>query len=211
MVDFLMKNFNQSEGVHIFQGVGGCGLNKETETLTGFLKYGYDGEDFLELDLTQLKWIARREEALFVKQLWDMETQSLFFNADLVTNQCPYWLNGSLVGGQSTLLRTDNPSVSLLQKTPSSPVRCHATGFYPERFLMFWRKDGEEIHEGVAHGNVLTNQDITFQYYVDLDILSIPPQDWVRYDCVFQFTGGVDRIVIKLDKTLIKTNRGKNK
>ncbi|MEQ2234050.1 hypothetical protein ILYODFUR_027928 [Ilyodon furcidens] len=207
IVDFIMTNLNQSEGVHIFQGIGGCGLNNETAKLTGFLKYGYDGEDFLEFDLTQPKWIALRKEALFLQQLWNEETQSLLYNTDLITNQCNQWLTGSLIAGQSTLLRTDNPSMSLLQKTPSSPVRCHATGFYPESFLMFWRKDGEEIHEGVDHGHVLTNQDVTFQYYVDLDISSIPPQDWMRYDCVFQFTGAEDRIMVKLDKTLIKTNR----
>ncbi|XP_047238759.1 major histocompatibility complex class I-related gene protein-like [Girardinichthys multiradiatus] len=203
----FQQSSNQTGGVHIFQGIGGCGLNNKTAKLTGILKYGYDGEDFLEFDLTQLKWIAQRKEALSLSQLWNEETQSLFYNADLVTNQCNQWLTGSLIAGQSTLLRTDNPSMSLLQKTPSSPVRCHATGFYPESFLMFWRKDGEEIHEGVDHGNVLTNQDITFQYYVDLDISSIPPQDWMRYDCVFQFTGAEDRIMVKLDKTLIKTNR----
>ncbi|MEQ2257711.1 hypothetical protein ILYODFUR_037572, partial [Ilyodon furcidens] len=105
-VDFVMTNLNQSEGVHIFQGIGGCELNNETAKRTGFLKYGYDGEDFLEFDLTQLKWIALRKEALFLKQLWDEETQSLFYNADLVTNQCNQWLIGSLIAGQSTLLRT---------------------------------------------------------------------------------------------------------
>ncbi|KAM4725672.1 major histocompatibility complex class I-related gene protein-like [Anableps anableps] len=201
-----MENLNQSEGIHIFQRVGGCELNKETKELTGFVKYGYDGEDFIELDLKELKLIALRKEALFLKQLWDLKTQDIYFNLDLLTNKCYRWLNDSLVAGYSILLRTAYPSVSLLQKTPSSPVRCHATGFYPQSFLMFWRKDGEEVHEGVDHGNILNNQDNTFQYRVDLNISSIPSEDWVKYDCVFQFTGVEDRIMIKLDKAVIKTN-----
>ncbi|XP_043993748.1 major histocompatibility complex class I-related gene protein-like [Gambusia affinis] len=207
MIAELMKKFNQSEGIHALQRIGGCELNMETKEVTGFLKYGYDGEDFIELDLNGLKWIALRKEALFLKQLWEMDTQDLIFNRDLLTNRCYQVLNYSLVAGHSYLFRTGYPSVSLLQKTPSSPVRCHATGFYPKRFLMFWRKDGEEIHEGVDPGDILSNEDNTFQYRVDLNISSIPPEDWARYDCVFQFTGAEDKILIKLDKEVIKTNR----
>ncbi|XP_054911238.1 major histocompatibility complex class I-related gene protein-like isoform X1 [Poeciliopsis prolifica] len=201
----IMKNFHQTEGVHTFQRIGGCELNMETKELTGFLKYGYDGEDFLEFDLNGLKWIAMRKEALFLKQIWDMNTQHLYFNRDLI-NRCYEVLNHSLVVGHGSIFRTDYPSVSLLQKTPSSPVGCHATGFYPNSFLMFWRKDGEEIHEGVDAGEILNNEDSTFQYRVDLDISSIPSMDWARYDCVFQFTGAEDKIMIKLDREVIKTN-----
>ncbi|XP_007564386.1 major histocompatibility complex class I-related gene protein-like [Poecilia formosa] len=202
----LMKNFNQTEGIHTFQMVGGCQLNIETKELKGFLKYGYDGEDFVEFDLKGLKWIALKKEAVFLKQLWDMDTRDLEFHHYALTDLCYEILNTTLVYGQSSLFKTDYPSVSLLQKTPSSPVRCHATGFYPKSFLMFWRKDGEEIHEGVNPGEVLNNEDSTFQYHIDLDISSIPPVDWVRYDCVFQFIGAEDKILIKLDKEVIETN-----
>ncbi|XP_014833739.1 PREDICTED: major histocompatibility complex class I-related gene protein-like isoform X2 [Poecilia mexicana] len=202
----LMKNFNQTEGIHTLQRVGGCELNIETKELKGFLKYGYDGEDFLELDLKEQTWIALRKEAVFLKLLWDMDTQDLEFHSYLLTDLCYGFFNTSLVSGQSSLFKTDYPSVSLLQKTPSSPVRCHATGFYPKSFLMFWRKDGEEIHEGVNPGEVLNNEDNTFQYRIDLDISSIPSMDWGRYDCVFQFIGAEDKILIKLDKEVIETN-----
>ncbi|XP_007564381.1 major histocompatibility complex class I-related gene protein-like isoform X2 [Poecilia formosa] len=206
-VDLIMNHFNQSEGIHIFQSSSGCELNMETKELTGFMKYGYDGEDFLEFDLKGRKWIALRKEALFLKQRWDLDILNINLFVDLLTNQCYLWLSESLIAGNRTLFRTDYPSVSLLQKTPSSPVRCHATGFYPKSFLMFWRKDGEEIHEGVHPGDILNNEDSTFQYRVDLDISSVPPEDWARYDCVFQFIGAEDKILIKLDKEVIETNQ----
>ncbi|XP_035990242.1 HLA class I histocompatibility antigen, alpha chain G-like [Fundulus heteroclitus] len=98
-----------------------------------------------------------------------------------------------------------HPSLSLLQKSPSSPVSCHATGFYPNRALMFWRKDGEEIHENVDHGEILPNDDGTFQMRVYLNISSISPEDWRRYDCVFQLHDKEE--IIKLDETVIRTNR----
>ncbi|CAI5691671.1 unnamed protein product [Oreochromis niloticus] len=91
-----------------------------------------------------------------------------------------------LDGGNSSLQRTVPPSVSLLQWTPSSLVSCHATGFYPDRAVMFWRKDGKEIDEVVPHREILPNNDGTFQMSVDLNVLSFRPEDWSRYECVFQ-------------------------
>ncbi|KAI3358858.1 hypothetical protein L3Q82_015253, partial [Scortum barcoo] len=100
------------------------------------------------------------------------------------------------------------PSVSLLQKSPSSPVSCHATGFYPDRATLIWRKDGEELHEDVDHGEILPNHDGSFQMSVDLKLSSVTPEDWSRYDCVFHLSGVKDDIVTKLDKAEIRTNWG---
>ncbi|KAI3358882.1 hypothetical protein L3Q82_015277 [Scortum barcoo] len=102
----------------------------------------------------------------------------------------------------------DLPSVSLLQKSPSSPVSCHATGFYPDRATLIWRKDGEELHEDVDHGEILPNHDGSFQMSVDLKLSSVTPEDWSRYDCVFHLSGVKDDIVTKLDKAEIRTNWG---
>uniref|UniRef100_G3N8N8 Ig-like domain-containing protein n=1 Tax=Gasterosteus aculeatus TaxID=69293 RepID=G3N8N8_GASAC len=106
-----------------------------------------------------------------------------------------------------SLLSPERPSVSLLQKTPSSPVSCHATGFYPDRAALFWRKDGEELHEDVDLGEILPNHDGTFQMRVDLKLSSVPAEDWRRYDCVFQLSGVDEDIVTKLDKTRTNTEK----
>ena len=109
-----------------------------------------------------------------------------------------------------TELSPELPSVSLLQKTPSSPVSCLATGFYPHRASLVWRKDGEELHEEVDHGEILPNHDGTFQMSVDLDVSSVTPEDWSRYDCVFQLDGVTEDIVTKLEKDRIRSNWGKS-
>ena len=96
--------------------------------------------------------------------------------------------------------------MSLLQRTPSSPVTCHATGFYPDRALIFWRRDGEEIHEDVEHGEIVPNHDESFQMSVDLKVSSISAEDWSRYDCVFQLSGAQNDIVTELNKDAIRTN-----
>ncbi|XP_039461430.1 BOLA class I histocompatibility antigen, alpha chain BL3-6-like isoform X2 [Oreochromis aureus] len=71
---------------------------------------------------------------------------------------------------------------------------------------MMWRKDGEETHEGVEIGEILTNNDGTFQMRVNLDLRSVPAEDWRRYDCVFQFSGINENVTTTLDKTAIRTN-----
>ncbi|KAM7373602.1 hypothetical protein PAMP_008443 [Pampus punctatissimus] len=75
--------------------------------------------------------------------------------------------------------------------------------------MMFWRKDGEELHDGVEPGEILPNPDGSFQMSVDLDLSSVKPEDWRKYECVFQLSDVKNDIVTKLDKTVIRTNWGK--
>ncbi|KAM8766236.1 BOLA class I histocompatibility antigen, alpha chain BL3-7-like [Acanthopagrus schlegelii] len=143
----------------------------------------------------------------WVKKLFEDEPQHL----QMFTQQC---VGGTAIYFKNTI---DNlkqqynqseelPSVSLLQKTPSSPVSCLATGFYPHRASLVWRKDGEELHEEVDHGEILPNHDGTFQMSVDLKLSSVTPEDWTRYDCVFQLSGVKEEIITRLEKDRIRTN-----
>ncbi|RXN38126.1 MHC class I antigen [Labeo rohita] len=56
-----------------------------------------------------------------------------------------------------------SPRVSLLQKDPSSPVACHATGFYPSGVTINWQKNGQDHDEDVDLGGIVPNEDGTFQ------------------------------------------------
>ncbi|XP_068587386.1 major histocompatibility complex class I-related gene protein-like [Cebidichthys violaceus] len=202
----LKQRLNQTEGAHILQSMDSCEWNDETGEVFGFHQYGYDGEDFIALDLQTLTWNALRQQAFTTKLRWDADKDRLEYNKYYLLHECPDWLKKYLHYGRSFLQRTELPSVSLLQKTPSSPVSCHATGFYPDRAMMYWRKDGEEHHEDVDHGEILPNHDGSFQISVDLNLSSVAPEDWRRYDCVFHLSGVEDHIVTKLDKAQIRTN-----
>ncbi|XP_035990241.1 major histocompatibility complex class I-related gene protein-like [Fundulus heteroclitus] len=195
-----------TEGGSILQVRGSCDLDEETQKVTTVVLAGYDGEDFLALDFEKLAWIALQPRAIPVKLLWNIDKVGILLAKQLATHDCPAFLKELLDKGKSILLRTENPSLSLLQKSPSSPVSCHATGFYPSRALMFWRKDGEEIHENVDLGEILPNNDDTFQMRIYLDISSISPEDWRRYDCVFQLIDNEEKI-INLDIANIGADR----
>nr|XP_004569849.2 major histocompatibility complex class I-related gene protein isoform X2 [Maylandia zebra] len=201
----VMLDLNQHEGDHILQRLSGCEWDNDTGEVNGFRWYGYDGEDFLKFDMKTDTWIPAKPQAELTKRKWDNNTDYNRYWKNFHTNICPQWLKKYVSYGRNSLLRTELPSVSLLQKTPASLVSCHATGFHPNRAEMFWRKDGEEIHDGVKKGEILPNNDGTFQMSVNMKLSSNASEDWKRYDCVFQLSG-VDDIITKLNKGMIRTN-----
>nr|AIL25825.1 MHC class I antigen [Scatophagus argus] len=208
-IEIAKQRFNQTGGVHILQWMYGCEWDDETNEVNVFRQYGYDGEDFIAFDLQTLTFIAPKPQAVITKHKWDKDKAFLDYLKQYYTQICPEWLKKYVDYGRSSLLRTERPSVSLLQKTPSSPVSCHATGFYPERATLSWRKDGEELHEDVELGEILPNHDGTFQMSAELKLSSVTPEDWSRYTCVFQLSG-VEDIIKNLDKADIRTNEEKN-
>ncbi|XP_035848676.1 uncharacterized protein LOC116046339 isoform X2 [Sander lucioperca] len=206
-IEVAKQRFNQTGGVHVLQWMYGCEWDDETDEVNGYEQFGYDGEDFISFDLKTETWIAPEHQAVITKHKCNDNKAEIAQRKHYFTQICPEYLKMYVDYGRSSLLRTDLPSVSLLQKSPSSPVSCHATGFYPDRAMMFWRKDGEELHEDVDLGEILPNHDGSFQMSVDLDLSSVPAEDWRRYDCVFQPSGMEHDIITKLDKAEIRTNR----
>ncbi|MEQ2176854.1 hypothetical protein GOODEAATRI_032512, partial [Goodea atripinnis] len=217
--------------VHVYQHMYGCEWDSETGEVKGYDQQGYDGEDLIILDLETKSWIAPIPQAVITKNKWNNDKDAVEHEKFYLTQTCAEWLKKYVDYGRSSLMRTgivtyadiyllfkflvllellkDLPSVSFLQKTSSSPVSCHATGFYPNRAEMFWRKDGEEVHDGVDKGEILPNNDGTFQMSVDIDLSSVAAEDWTKYECVFQLSGVKEDVTHRLEKTRILTNECK--
>ncbi|KAK0136307.1 Major histocompatibility complex class I-related gene protein [Merluccius polli] len=208
-IEIVKKDFNQTGGLHICQRTYGCEWDDEDNTTDGYDQFGHNGEDFIELDLKTWTWISLTPQALPIKQKWNQDTAYLKYQEKFYTKECIDDLKKLLPYGKSTLQRTERPQVSLLQRRPSSPVVCHATGFYPDRVVVFWTRDGQELYEHVDHGEVLPNLDGTFQVSVDLDLYSVPREDWRRYECVVQLKG-IEDISTRLDPALVRTNWGRD-
>uniref|UniRef100_A0A096MC61 MHC class I-like antigen recognition-like domain-containing protein n=1 Tax=Poecilia formosa TaxID=48698 RepID=A0A096MC61_POEFO len=147
-----LKDF-QYEAVDILQVIAGCEWDDVTGEAGILLKHAYNGEDLFEWDVKNLTWIAKSHQAVMVKDKWkNDEDARLEMNLSLLMKFCPERLKKDVAHGDNSQQKRGLPSVSLLQKTPSSPIRCHVTGFYPNRGQLYWRENGEEIHEYVEHG-----------------------------------------------------------
>ncbi|XP_072769403.1 class I histocompatibility antigen, F10 alpha chain-like [Nerophis lumbriciformis] len=204
-IEILKKLFNQTGGVHIVQRMYGCEWNDETDEVKGWRQEGYDGEDFLSLDMKTWTFTAAKQQAFPSKLKWDQDIHLIDYNKYYFTEECPSYLKKYVKYGKEVLMRTELPEVFLLQKTPSSPVTCMATGFYPDLADLFWRKDGEQIFEDVEHGELLPNHDGTFQMSVELKV-EVTAEVEGKYECVFQLSGVKEDLVTKLERRSILSN-----
>ncbi|XP_008301237.1 major histocompatibility complex class I-related gene protein-like [Stegastes partitus] len=92
-------------GVHIVQRMYGCEWDDEAGEVTGFNHFGYDGEDYLVLDLKTDTWIAPKRQALIIKMKWDHERSLYQKDKDYITQECPQWLKKYVNYGRSSLMR----------------------------------------------------------------------------------------------------------
>ncbi|XP_068505195.1 H-2 class I histocompatibility antigen, K-Q alpha chain isoform X1 [Syngnathus scovelli] len=204
-IETAKKRFNQTGGVHMIQVMKGCEWDDETDEVNGWEHYRNDGEDFLAFEAKTMTWIAAHPQAFTTKIKLDQIGGLNEVKKIMQTEVCPELLKKHLRNGRDFLTRTELPKVSLLQKKPSSPVTCHATGFYPRTSSLFWRKNGEEIHKDVEKGETLPNHDGTFQASVQLKV-EVTPAAEQEYECVFRLAGVSEDIVIKLDAGSILSN-----
>uniref|UniRef100_A0A8C1L4S8 Ig-like domain-containing protein n=1 Tax=Cyprinus carpio TaxID=7962 RepID=A0A8C1L4S8_CYPCA len=189
-IPVLMQRFNQSHGVHTYQRMYGCDWDDETGKLHGFDQHGYDGEDFITLDMKDeslfffySSWIASLTLWFYVNLLHKFEVLSIFI----------------ILFSQSFVA----PEVSLLQRSSSSPVSCHASGFYPAGVTITWLRNGEDHDEEVDLGELLPNEDGTFQ---KTSILRVPPDEWKKdqYVCVVKHETETIQKILKENE--IKSN-----
>ncbi|XP_048850204.1 class I histocompatibility antigen, F10 alpha chain-like isoform X2 [Brienomyrus brachyistius] len=200
--------FNQTGGIHTVQWMYGCEWEDETGATGALHQFGYDGSDFIALDFKTMTYVAPVMQAVPTKLKWDNDRARMDYLKSYYNQECIEWLKKYVSYGKSTLERTVHPEVSLLQKDPSSPVTCHATGFFPKGIVVTWQKDGVDIHSDVWVGETLPNGDGTFQI---ASKLTVKPQDWKTnsYSCVVQHKSLQDDIAVLLEEKNIKrTNQG---
>ncbi|XP_072561927.1 major histocompatibility complex class I-related gene protein-like isoform X1 [Paramormyrops kingsleyae] len=193
-IEVAKQRFNQTGGIHTAQMMYGCELDGDG-TIRGYNLQGYDGEDFISLDLNTLTWTAANQKAVITKLKWDPKYQHIQGWKNYLQITCIEWLKKYLDHGRDTLQKKVPPVVSLLHRDDSSPVICHATGFSPSGVVMFWQKDGLELHDDVTVGETVPNGDGTFQKRISL---RVSPEDLREheYTCTVQHISD-DRDVVK--------------
>uniref|UniRef100_A0A673KQA0 Ig-like domain-containing protein n=1 Tax=Sinocyclocheilus rhinocerous TaxID=307959 RepID=A0A673KQA0_9TELE len=169
-------------GVHTFQLMYGCEFDDQTGEKNAFRQFGYDGEDFLHLDLKESRYISPVQQGIPSAQKWNNNKANLENDKQYLSTECIEWLQKYLQYGKIS------PQVSLLQKSSSSPVTCHATGFYPSGVTFSWMKNGQDHDEDVDLGELLPNEDGTFQ---KTSTLNVKPEELKKnkFSCVVEHQG----------------------
>ncbi|XP_058230566.1 H-2 class I histocompatibility antigen, Q9 alpha chain-like [Hemibagrus wyckioides] len=207
IVDTVMRNLNQNEGVHTLQRMYSCELHDDSTT-RGYDQYAYDGEDFISLDLNTGTWTADNDKAvIFIKQ-WDPTGDEAQYWKDYLKNSCIDQLKKFVSYGRETLKKKVPPTASVFQKhSPSPEVVCHATGFFPKAVNITWRKDGEDVNEDVELRETLPNQDGSFQ---KRSILKVPAEDLQKhtYTCVIQHSSLKEELVLNVNEQQITKGEG---
>ncbi|KAK3511713.1 hypothetical protein QTP70_017628 [Hemibagrus guttatus] len=197
-VDTLMQRFNQTggvhTGVHTLQRMYSCEIHDDG-TVRGYEQLGYDGEDFISLDLEHVTWTAAKPQAVISKNKLN-SVGAASFEKDYLENICTEWLKKYVSYGRETLERKVRPEVSTFHKHSSPDVVCHATGFYPKEVVIIWQKDGEVMLEDVELRETLPNQDGSFQ---KRSILKVSAEELQKhtYTCVVQHSS-LDKEIVKI-------------
>ncbi|XP_036407185.1 major histocompatibility complex class I-related gene protein-like [Megalops cyprinoides] len=191
-----MKKFKQTGGMHTLQNIHGCEWDDETGSTYSYDLYAYDGEDLQAFYMKNMK----------LQQTVTADSAQSEQRKFFMTEACIPELKNYVNFGKSTLKRKVPPEVTLLQKDPSSPVTCHATGFYPKLITVSWQRDGEDIYEDVELGETLPNGDGEFQIRSSL---RVSPEDMKmhNYTCTVQHSSLQQDVVKVLNVEAILTDR----
>uniref|UniRef100_A0AAY4CLK2 Ig-like domain-containing protein n=1 Tax=Denticeps clupeoides TaxID=299321 RepID=A0AAY4CLK2_9TELE len=187
------------------QTMYGCKFDDETGATDGYSQFGYDGADFIRLDLKNTYWVAAKPEAEIIKQKWnggEAKYWKIYLEQD-----CVYWLKKYVMYGKISLDRKGTClSHFFLKKSirGENQMVCHVTGFYPDKVMISWQKDGQDLHEDVDVGETLPNHDRTFQKRAEL---KVTPEEWKKnqFTCVVEHKSG-DPIHMILNEEKIRTN-----
>ncbi|XP_060798521.1 class I histocompatibility antigen, F10 alpha chain-like isoform X2 [Neoarius graeffei] len=195
----LMQRFNQTEGVHTLQRLYGCEIDDDG-TVRGYDQLGYDGDDFISLDLKSVTWTAAKPQAVITKNKLDA-TGTAHADKHYLENRCIEWLQKYVSYSREILERKVRPEVSVFQKHSSPEVVCHATGFFPKSVNITWQKDGEDVYVGVELSETLPNHDGSFQ---KRSVLKVPAEALQKhnYTCVVQHSSLQEEIVMPVSQIL---------
>ncbi|XP_058230875.1 major histocompatibility complex class I-related gene protein-like isoform X2 [Hemibagrus wyckioides] len=97
----VMKDFKHTE-VHTFQRMYGCELY-DNGTTRGHDQFGYDGEDFISLDLNSGNWTVDKPQAEIFKKMWENDPGFTVDQRNYLEKECIEWLKKFVSYGREIL------------------------------------------------------------------------------------------------------------
>ncbi|NXD04851.1 HA1F protein, partial [Certhia familiaris] len=106
----LRDRYNQSRGLHTIQWLFGCELLSDG-SIRGSERYGYDGRDFISLELGSGKFVPADSGAEVTRRRWERDGIEAERWTNYLMHVCPEWLRKYVGYGQRELERKEPPDV----------------------------------------------------------------------------------------------------
>ncbi|XP_044300024.1 uncharacterized protein LOC123030285, partial [Varanus komodoensis] len=184
----VQATHNQSAGFHTWQMMAGCEENNG-KPRGRYLRFGYDGRDFLSLDVETFNWTAADAMAQITKRNWEANPSVTQRFRDYVEETCAEWIQAELVHGKERLQRRNPPEIKVTQKEVHGGLEtliCVARGFYPKEIDMAWTRDGKVWVQNTSHGFLTPFTESTYYYWLGIKISS---KDRMHYQCRVKHDG----------------------
>ncbi|KAM6248136.1 antigen-presenting glycoprotein CD1d-like [Spheniscus humboldti] len=170
----------------VVQCIAGCEIFPN-RTSRAFAYVGYNGQDFLSLNVGNATWLFSQDTNLSRYIQADLQNDSTFSELVevLFNDTCVDDMEMLLHYGKAALERQEPPVATVFARTPRPDqllLVCRVTGFYPRPISVAWLRDGQEVPPGPAlnTSTILPNADLTYQLR---SILAVASHDGHSYAC----------------------------